>query len=309
MGQKSLEPYVDLAADGMRDAAQAFADEIGRKPSLSELLEILTWALRSCRDDALSDVHPANVIALRPRVRKGAKGNSSGPDSPAMESAVQDLNDSAFVIASSFLARLVSAIKADTGQAPSTSDVCDLIAKALQVDNHLLVALGPGDLVELEAEVRKSRKFVPKLGDIIAIPAKDGRFFVGVILDKNVFGTAYGFFEGTTGLMPFSKLSQGTPRRHAIYSGDQLIASGRWKIIGHDEKLLELFPRNPEIFHYPQSVPGNPPVGPYGSGETPSGQLRNLTKEEAQELGIVGGKYRQGYTPEYLETYLNSELR
>jgi hypothetical protein len=308
MGQMSLEPYVDLAADGMRDVAQAFADEIGRKPSLTELLEILTWALRSCRDDALSDVHPANIIALRPRVPKDAKGKSSGTDSPAVESAVQDLNDSVFVIASGFLSRLFSAIKADSGLPPSRSDLCDLFTKALQVDSQLVADLSSRNIVGLEAEVRKSGKVVPKVGDVIAIPAKDGQFFVAVILDKNVFGTAYGFFEGTAGLRPVSVLLQGTPKRHAIYTGDQLVASGRWKIIGHDEKLLTLFPREHEIYHYPQSVPGNPQVGPYGSGETPSGRLRNLTKEEAQELGIVGGKYRQGYTPQYLETYLNSEL-
>jgi len=42
--------------------------------------------------------------------------------------------------------------------------------------------------------------------------------------------------------------------KYPLYSGMEFINNGRWKIIGHDEGLLSLFPSNPEIFYEIMSV-------------------------------------------------------
>jgi len=152
------------------------------------------------------------------------------------------------------------------------------------------------------------KKISAKVGDIVAIPAKNGEYFIAVILVKNPFGVAYGFFKRTSGIKPISIDLHPPVEPHPIYSGDPSMAHGRWKIIGHDERLLSLFPADPEIYHYQHKDKPNPDIGPYGSGETASGKLRPLTKEEAEELGLASGEYRQTYLPEVLEEHLNAKL-
>jgi hypothetical protein len=43
---------------------------------------------------------------------------------------------------------------------------------------------------------------------------------------------------------------------------------------------------------------------PFGRGETARGKLRDLTREEAEKLGLLSGRYRQTYTCEFLEKQL-----
>jgi hypothetical protein len=63
-------------------------------------------------------------------------------------------------------------------------------------------------------------------------------------------------------------------------------------------RLCSLFPGEPEIFHRPK------PGAPFGRGETARGKLRDLTREEAEKLGLLSGRYRQTYTCEFLEKQL-----
>jgi hypothetical protein len=91
----------------------------------------------------------------------------------------------------------------------------------------------------------------------------------------------------------------------AVYSDDDFISSGRWQIIGHDEALVALFPE-PEIYHRPQpAISGVPPVGPHGSAETASGRLRDIDREEAEDVGLLDGTHHQVYPPEILEKSLD----
>jgi hypothetical protein len=302
-----------LAAQGLHEVAEEFTDAIGRKPSSNELFEILMWAIKSGPDGMLADVNPANIIALKPQIKNGAKRFESWTRSDDTEAAVADLNDATFVVASDFLRELTNIIKNRTGQPPTLDDLCRLLVEGLhQCDDDLLVDISPMDIVGIKAEVRKQGKISVKVGDIVAIPAKNGEYFIAIILAKNVFGLAYGLFEGTSNLRPVSIHSHPPVRRHPIYSGAEFIANGRWKIIGHDEELQSLFPAEPEIYHRKQAIPGAPEleamIGPYGSGETASGRLRDLTKEEAEEVGLLSGEYEQIYLPGSLEKYLNAKL-
>jgi hypothetical protein len=157
--------------------------------------------------------------------------------------------------------------------------------------------------------VSKQKKITPRIGDIVAIPAGNDEYFFALVLAKNDFGAAYGLFEGTSRLKPVSKNSHPAVNPRPVYSADDLIESDRWKIIGRDEGLLSLFPEEPEIYHRQRADRPNPLLGPYGAGETASGKLRPLTREEAEEIGLLSDEYRQSYLPDTLEKYLNAKLK
>jgi len=304
------ERHFALAATGLSEISEEFFDEIESRPSSLELFEILSWGLKSCRDDTLLDVNPVTIIALKPKIKKGYKQFGSSRDGDEKESVVDDLNDNLFVVANDLISELAKTIKLDTKQAPTLDELCTVIVEGLHRCNEdLLIDISPNQIVGIKTEIRKqAKKNVSKIGDIVAIPAKNGEFFIACILTKNCFGTAYGFFEGTSQLRPISVFLHQTTKRYPIYSDDESVATGKWQIIGHDEKLLSLFPAEPEIYHSDQILDDGLQIGPYGSGETASGQLRHLTKEEAEEIGLLNGEYSQVYLSEELENYLNKKL-
>ncbi|GCE44094.1 hypothetical protein Rhow_008392 [Rhodococcus wratislaviensis] len=145
------------------------------------------------------------------------------------------------------------------------------------------------------------------MGDILAIPAADGAFFLAAVVARNNFGTALGLFDGTYPAKPVSASQHPPVVPVPVYVDDEAVVSGRWPIIGHDDGLRELFPTDPEIFHPPRA--DRPALGPYGAGETVDGHLRQLSEEEAREAGLFDPDFTQGYLWEYLEDRLNASLR
>jgi len=310
---KAHESHLVSATERLQEVAEEFSDAIGRRPTSTELFEILTWALKSTSDDILADIQLASIIALKPQVKKGAKPFDSWVNTKDMPSAVSDLNDATFVVAGDFLVELTNAIKQETGQLPTLDALCKSIIEVLhRCDENLLADISPAHITGVKAEVKKQQKIASKIGDIVAIPAKNGEDFIAIILAKNKYGVAYGFFEGTSKLKPVSIHAHPPVRRYPIYSSDEFTQNGRWKIIGHDEELRSLFPADPETYFRKQVIPGaekyGGKIGPYGSGKTATGALRDLTQAEAEEIGLLSGQYRQVYLPEILEKYLNAQL-
>ncbi len=78
---------------------------------------------------------------------------------------------------------------------------------------------------------------------MVAIPAEKGRYFFTLVLTRNQFGVAYGLFHGRH---PLRMPVKGTRTERHFYSSDELVTAGRWRIVGHDERLLSLFPSEPE---------------------------------------------------------------
>jgi hypothetical protein len=303
MTEKQDTQTAQVAAD-LQEIAQNFADEIGRKPTSKEFFEILTCALQSMSGVLLSDVNPSNVIALKPELTPGTKGYDEG----SAKSAVAELNDATFVAATNAFMSMIEIIREATAQPPALKDLLRLLPEGLGRSDNLLADIDSRKITKVQAEFKDMKKTVVKPGDIIAIPAKNDEYFRAVVLGKNRFGVAYGLFKGTGKDTPISKDSHPPVNPHPIYSDDKSIVDGRWKIIGHDEGLLSLFPSDPEIYHYQHEDDPDPEIGPYGSGETASGRLRALSKKEADELGLTSEEYRQAYMSEYLENYLNKKL-
>jgi len=311
MNKNLNKKHFAMAAAGLAEISAAFVEEIERRPSSIELFAIVAWGLKSCGDETLLDVKPANISALKPKVKKGAGRLVSNPDMDEAESAVEDLNDNVFVLASDLISVLANAIKRVKKQAPALDEICSVIVDGLhQCDEDLMIDMNPAHIIGVKAEIDKRRKIIGQLGDVVAIPAKNGEFFLACILAKNQFGTAYGFFEGTSKPRPISAASHPPALPHPIYSDNVFVASGRWQIIAHDEDLRSLFPAEPEIYHTEDLLDeDNPKIGPYGAGETVSGKLRQLTKNEAEEIGIFSSDYNQVCLAEELEDYLNRTLR
>jgi hypothetical protein len=307
--QNQDDRSIILAATGLQHLSEEFADEIGRSPSCDELFDILTQSLRSEYFNELLDTH--NPV-LKPLVKIDDRRFDTEMHTDKIESSVADLNDNVFVYAAEFvLGDLIKAIKADTGQPPTLKHLCHILVEGLhRCNDHLLADTNPLDISGIKFEVRKGPKIICHRGDCVALPAKNGEYFLAMVLAKNRFGVAFGFFAGTSKSRRIDPTSLPPVRRYPFYSGTEYITNGRWEINDHNEALLAFFPREPEIYHRSQiiSVRGIPEIGPYGSGETASGELRHLTKEEAAEIGLLCDKYRQIHLPEQLETYLNNEL-
>jgi hypothetical protein len=303
------EHHFNLVVSGLSEISNEFVDELKFQPSSLEIFEILSWGLKTCDNDILADVNPSNITALKPKIKKKIKSIEQSTASDPKKSSVEDLNDHIFVVANDFFADLVNAMKLDIGQAPTLENLCDVLLGGLhRCDDDLLLDVLPSEITGIKPEIRKQRKILSKVGDVVAIPAKNNEFFIACILTKNCFGTAYGFFEGTHKPRPISTTSPPPINPYPIYSDDEFVVNGKWQIITHDEKLLLLFPSEPEIYHSDQIFEEDPKIGPYGSGETASGDLRDLTKEEAEQIGLLSGGYHQSYLSEDLDAYLNSKL-
>lgn len=55
------------------ELSQLFEEEIGAKPTVKELCEILCWGIRSCGVDILKDINVENLVALEAKVQRRRK--------------------------------------------------------------------------------------------------------------------------------------------------------------------------------------------------------------------------------------------
>jgi len=141
-----------LAAAGLKDISQEFADEIKRKPSSEELFGILTGALNSMSDDSLSDVNMTDIIALRPEIEMQPDSKPPAGDSA---SAVDQLNDTTFVVATDVLLQLIQAIETESGQLPTLNTLLDLLLEGLHRGGNILIDISSADIKTIRPELRK----------------------------------------------------------------------------------------------------------------------------------------------------------
>jgi hypothetical protein len=284
-------PPVAVLVEGCRAVLGAFGDDIGRAPGLVELVEILHDGVRTLPDEILVDAHPDEIVGFieRPRVQ------SSDTE------ALGDLNDAAYVAAS---AAFNAWWQAGPGQPITVADLAAVVLEAVrQVGPDLLDAAEVARLTAIAPKLRHA-KARARIGDIIAVPTGDHAYHLVVLVCRNSFGTAFGLFRGRHPLrIPPANLAAAATGV-AIYSAEDAIKTGRWRIAGHNEQVLGCFPAEPEIYHRPQPpIPGIPAIGEFGAAETAAGRLRDLTPAEAREIDLAGS-YRQTYLPKSFEQAL-----
>jgi hypothetical protein len=256
-------------------------DSLGSEPALGHVLSMLLWGVHSLHPDAVSRTDPAAVKSLTAETEKGT----------VAAEPVDDANDAAFTEAADLVADLAADLASDRGRAPTLNQLLDALSSGLSAF----------DVSKLEADTGTTKGKRPSEGDVVAIPIGGGRHRLAVMLERNRFGVAFGLFKGEHPLTP--SLPAGLePERHPVHTDDDAVRSGRWAVIGHDDGLRSKFSR-PEIFHEPD--PDDHEIGEYGSGETEDGRLRDLDKQEAEELGVLSGDFDQVFLSEELETRLS----
>ncbi|SNY65390.1 Imm26 family immunity protein [Paractinoplanes atraurantiacus] len=239
------------------DLVEAFTDDLGAPPTLGEVLEILVYgvsAAPSARIEAL-------VGTWRYR--------------PSSDSRVATLNDAAFVHAAALLAGV------------AVDEAATVLLPLVQAEHFADV---DGAAVT-ELVVRAPKRHESRSGDVLAIPLPNGRYRIAVVLTRNRFGTAIGPLRGTfltprTPAVPVHGVT-----RH-IYTDDAAIAEGRWRIVGHDDRLRQRFPAEPEIYHR------------YAGGETAAGVLRPLDAAEEKAVGLDDPSFSQAYSSEEVDAML-----
>lgn len=263
----------------------SFAEELGSAPTLGELLEILGWAI------------PANHSALAETIQVPVRfdallsGGKRYRDRRA--SRTGELNDHAFNQATDCMAAIINAEGAATDNGEVT---IQLLAEGLTSALHatlLPFADTTGKHIETVTLSTPKRAPKPKVGDLIAIPSGAGGFHVVLVIARNRFGTALGLLEGVHhGPKPTAGY---VARDRYIYTDDNAVASGTWRVIDHDETLTAAFPGEPEIFHRQDPRFPNPDLGEFGAAETAQGRLRKIGPDEQHAIGLHDGTYRQGY--------------
>jgi hypothetical protein len=265
--------------DAMVGVIGAITDEFAGPPSVSELMEVIGRALP--RSDNRLDFIPSGIVTVPP---------NGEPKQPAT-SRVAELNDNAFVLSANLIA-LILDTHAGVSCRLTTASLSKLLTELIsQVPDGLLEesATTAPAITVLGSPVRQH----PKVGDLVAIPAADSGCYQAVILARNRFGTAFGFFKGRHELASIANLESDI-HPYPVYSGEELIREGQWRIVGHDDSLRSLFPQDPEIYHF------------MGVAETADGTLRQVSDQELTLVGVTDGSYQQVYHSSYLEQLLKS---
>lgn len=229
--------------------------------------------------------------------------------SKKIEGLVSSLNDSCFVHAGESLRTLCQMIEEESGVKPSLNDLCEILAVSLQgCSGDLLSDVDVQAVEKLTPKVAPHKKVSLKPGDILAVPREKGGYYFVIYITSNRIGEAFGIFEGHRQVPYVSSRWEPVPIKYPVYTGRALVVSGRWRRIDHREDLLDLFPKSPEIYHSKSDNPSDDQIGPYGSGETATGELRDLTEAEANQIGLIRGTYHQGMLEEQFEKYLQGTL-
>ncbi|WP_455358731.1 hypothetical protein [Streptomyces sp. SYSU K21746] len=288
--------FLEEFTSGLLAISADFVEQVGSRPTLGELLEILGWAAPA-QSEFVTD-----ALAVPLKFKAKAKGNRRYEE--GRDSRVGELNDSVFVGAADLLASLAESSAAVHRQPVSASVFASSVALALKASAIPLLDANSKDVLSLAVDLPK-RKRKPRIGDTLSIPAKGSGYHLAVILARNAFGTALGLFLGTFPLPRVVAADRDAVLPHPVYTDEHLIGSGLWNIVGHNDDLLELFPAKPEIYHAPDlTVPGVE-LGEFGAAETADGEMRLLGAYEARDVGLTDGTYQQGYVGEELQRLLD----
>jgi hypothetical protein len=266
-----------------------FAEQVGKRPSLGELLELLGWASHG--------IYPA-PLAFKVKLKGGRRYSGLS------RSLVGELNDSAFVDAASFL---TSIAEGTNGRPLAPSELASSLALALKDSGISLEDVAGEEVVELTVDTAK-KPAKPRIGDVLAIPASGGGYRMASVVARNRFGTALGFLRGRFSVPRPASRERLMARQSPIYTDDRLVSTGAWRVVGHDENLLSLFPVEPEIYHAVDLQWPGIDLGEFGAAEKPNGEIRLIKIDEARAVGLLGGTYRQSYLGEFLEQFMEDSV-
>jgi hypothetical protein len=217
------------------------------------------------------------------------------------------LDDNLFVELSDHTAALIERMCAENGSPVTPERFASAVLDVLRTGRVTFADIEAGDIKELSANVPSKRIAKPRVGDVIAIPARRSGYHMAVVVARNRFGTALGLFNGTSAHGRLTEELHRSPRRFPVYTDDNQVKKGIWKVVGHDDTLLAPFPASPEIYHRPGAWTGID-TGQFGAAESVGNDtLRMIDAEEAAAVGLTDGTYRQSELSIYLEKWLDDQ--
>lgn len=276
-----------------------FDEEVGGAPAFGEILEVLGVSLPTSGD-------LFGLIPVPFRLKAKVKGNRRYVYD--RKSRIAQLNDAAFVDASHLWTLVAAAIRAAGRRDVTASELAAAIFQILNGSGVGFEDLSADDLISLMAEAPPKSVRV-RVGDVVAIPVSSGGYCLAAVVAQNRFGTALGLFCGRFPFPRVGNLEDYDVHSRPVYVDSQLIANTKWPVIDHADHLLTRFPVDPEIYHAPDLMWPGTQASEFGMAESPSGKLRSIGKDEAEEVGLLGGHYRQVYVSGHLQQLLDDGTR
>lgn len=286
---------LDAAAVVMRSVIDEFRQEEDGYPTLAELLEIIGLSVPAT--ESLGEV----ITPINFHATVGGR-----PYRSSRQSRVGGLNDAAFIEAAALLTMMGEDL-ARAGSGASTDDICEYLLVVIKQAGITFDDVRPADIGRLGV-VGPTRGVRATIGDVIAIPSRQGDFHFASVLVKNRVGTGLGVWRERRRVPALDKSVIPSASR-VVFTDEVAIRSGAWPVVGHDEAARSLFPDDPETYYYPSTVhyPGVPRIGEFGSAERSDGTLRDVSRDEAQRVGLLDGTYERGYLSDYLPDVLDDE--
>ena len=232
-------------------------------------------------------------------------------------SAIDEFSDSVFSVATEMLAEVSEGVREDIGRSPTVAEMCELLAIAVRTTSPPLFDDSPNScLLELKAKVKKSpKRWRVAAGDLFAAPAVrfPGKCFLLLYLGEMPgMGSVFGVFDGV--FAPRPPVAGGVPQAYpySIRSDHYGIGSGSWRWLGHLPDLIDCFPAGVAAYYNGILYRERADIGPYGSVRTllPNGEksTRDLTKEAAADMGILGNREELDCLSDDLEEFLMLRL-
>ncbi|WP_370941972.1 hypothetical protein AB5J62_22960 [Amycolatopsis sp. cg5] len=293
-----IESDLRTAKALLGEVVEAFAAERQRNPTLGELLEVLGLSVPGNCEQLGSVPFP---LVFRVKLKGGRRYEATPSE------RVAGLNDITFTEASELLAFLAERVAVSSGQPAEAGELASVLLQALRAAQLRLDDVSSGDVASLAVHAPKRIKAVR--GDVVAIRSSESGHHFAVILTEGSTEVAVGLLSGVFKEPRLGPVGEYRAEHIPVFTGDALIANGKWPIIGHSEALLGLFPDPPEFYFRPStSVSVGNRYGEHGAAISKGKEgrtVRLISRQEAVRIGLPDVTYRQSYDEELFERMLN----
>ena len=277
---------------------EAFNEELDRKPRLSEFFSLILWSIRN----DVTELFDENAEGIKMKTKSGVVRIQYNETMDHLG----DLNDNCFTASAEAIARLSKEMNQGKGSKVKVLNLLESIVQILKTNpTGYFEDFNQKDIEKIDVLISKQKKIRPKKGDVIAIPLSANLFAACIFITKTSFGSALGIFNKKYHRIIPNELKDAPVLNFPIFTTDSSIETGDWKILFNDPGLLAHFPENPERYHSPLLTEQ---AKPYGLAETSDGQLRKLSRQESESIGISEAGFEQVLTPEEVDNYLAKKI-
>jgi hypothetical protein len=203
--------------------------------------------------------------------------------------------------------------KAQIGRLPTAGEFAETLTMIIQTTGaNLFADAGNSQLKIVEFKfINKKPSVDLQYGDIYYFPsttAPSKCVFLGFLGRIRPYGDVFVSFRGLHSANV--DINDLVPFPYPFISGNKLIQTREWKLAGNKPDIFLTHGVFPEIYLNKAFYPKREDIGPYGQAErtNPDGSItkRNLTKEEARQVGIFQNRNDMVCQPDEVEDFIKS---